>query len=47
MWLEHLRQWLGAQRPSLSIWLSVAAWSRQARPEQVQEPTSGTAKEAL
>jgi hypothetical protein len=44
---KYKRQRLGAQRLSLSIWVSVAAWSCQARPEEAQEPTSGTAKEAL
>ena len=46
-WFEHLSQWLGTQWPGLSPWVSRAAQSRQARPEGVQEPSSGTAKGAL
>ena len=42
--LEHPRQWLGAQWPSLSPWAHCAVQSRQARPEQAQEPSSGTGK---
>eukprot|EP00964_Phaeocystis_antarctica_P143146 scaffold108637_cov60-Phaeocystis_antarctica.AAC.3 len=36
-WLEHPRQWLGAQWPDLSPWVSRNAQSRQARPEEAQE----------
>ena len=39
-WLEHLRQWLGAQWPGLSPWLSRAARSRQGRRGEAQEPSS-------
>ena len=46
-WLEHPRQWLGAQWPGLSPWMSRAARSRQAppeepRPKEAQEPSRGT-----
>ena len=39
-WLEHLRQWLCAQWPDLSPWVSQAARSHQARPEEAQELNS-------
>ena len=40
--LEHLRQWRRAQWPGgLSLWVSRAARSRRARPEEAQEPSSG------
>ena len=45
-WLEHLRQWLGTQWAGLSPWECRAAQSRQARPEEAQEPGWGAAKGA-
>ena len=36
--LEHPRPWLGAQWAGLSLWECRAAQSRQARPEEAQEP---------
>ena len=38
-WLEHPRQWLGGQWPDLSPRAFRAARSRQARPEEAQEPS--------
>ena len=35
--------WLGARLRGLSLWERRAAQSRQARPEEAQEPSSGTA----
>ena len=45
--MEHPRRWLGGQWPGLSPWECRAARSRQARPGEAQEPTSGTAKEVV
>ena len=42
--LEHPRQWLGAQWPGFFCWVSCAAQSRQARPEEAQEPKPATAE---
>ena len=44
--LEHPRQWLGAQWVGLFLGVRVAQ-SRQARPEEAQKPSWGTAKGAL
>ena len=46
-YLEHPRQWLGAQWASLLPWECRAAQSHQARPEEAQEPSWGTAKGVL
>ena len=46
-WLEHPKPWLGTQWPGLSLRMSRAARSRQARPEEAREPTSGTPKQTL
>ena len=43
-WLKHPRQWLGAQWPGLLPWECRAAQSRQARLEEAQESSSGTAE---
>ena len=43
-WLEHPRQWLGAQWPGFSPWVCRAARSHQAHPEEAQEPSWGAAK---
>ena len=43
-WLEHPRRWRSAQWRGLFPWEPLAAQSRQARPEEAQELTSGTAK---
>ena len=43
-WLKHLRRRLGAQWPGLLPCVSRAAQSRQARPEEVQEPCWGAAQ---
>ena len=43
-WLEHPRQRLGAQWPGLLPWECRAAQSRQARLEEAQESSSGTAE---
>eukprot|EP00964_Phaeocystis_antarctica_P100922 scaffold66460_cov35-Phaeocystis_antarctica.AAC.2 len=45
-WLKRSRQWLGAHSPGLSPGVSRAARSRQACPEEAQEPSWGTAKGA-
>ena len=45
--LEHPRQWPGAQQVGLHPWERRAARSRQVRPEEAQDPISGTAKKAL
>ena len=45
-WLEHPRQWLGTQWPGLTLRVCRASQS-QARPEEAQEPSWGTAKGAL
>ena len=42
--LEHPRQWLGAQWPGFSRWECCTAESRQARPEEAQQPKPGTAE---
>ena len=45
---EHPRLlWLGALLRGLSLWECRAAQSRQARPEEAQEPSSGPAEGAL
>ena len=44
--LEHPRQWLGAQWVGRILGVRVAQ-SRQARPEEAQEPSWGTAKGAI
>ena len=43
-WLEHLRQWLCTQWPGISPRVSQAARSPQARPEEAQELSWGTAQ---
>ena len=45
--LKHPRRRLGTQWHGLSPWVSRAAQSRQARPEEVQEPCWGAAQGAL
>ena len=45
--LEHLRQWLGAQWPSLSSGECRATQSRQMCPGEAHEPSAGIAKEAF
>ena len=47
-YLEHPRQWLGARWTGRPLyWEYRAAQSRQARPEEAQEPSWGTAQAAL
>ena len=45
--LEHPRQWLAAQWLGLFLGVYRAAQSRQVRLDEAQEPSWGTAKEAL
>ena len=42
-WLEHPRQWLGAEWADLYPWECRVAQSRQARPKEAQEPGWGAA----
>ena len=46
-WLEHLRPWLCTKWPGLSPWVSQAARSHQARPEETHEAELIVAKAAL
>ena len=41
-WLEQPRPWLETQWPGLSPRECRDAWSRQARPGEAQEPSSGS-----
>ena len=43
-WLEHPRQWLGALVAGPLPWECRTAQSRQARPGEAQEPSSGAAR---
>ena len=46
-WLRHPRQWLGGQWHGLSPLERRAARSLQARPEEAQQPSPGTAKRGV